>query len=225
MPYANPEKRKEYAAAYRKANAKKARAYAKDWRKAHPIYLTEYNKEYTANNKETLKQYQKERHIKRYEKEKENIKHRNRQWNKQNREYLRINALQRRKTNIQYKLACYLRARLRSILKGKRKAGSAVNNLGCTLTQLKDHLEKQFTQQMTWGNYGKVWHIDHIEPLCSFDLTIREQLLIACHYTNLRPLDAIQNMSEGGKLAKSSRKNNESIYTDKEVFDLSFLFV
>ena len=49
-------------------------------------------------------------------------------------------------------------------------------------------------------------NIDHIEPLCSFDLTDREQLLKACHYTNLRPLfkeDNLKKKSEDIKKKKS----------------------
>ena len=49
---------------------------------------------------------------------------------------------------------------------------------------------------MAWKNYGK-WHIDHIIPLDSFDLTIREQLLEACHFTNLQPLWEEDNLKKG----------------------------
>lgn len=54
---------------------------------------------------------------------------------------------------------------------------------------------------MLWSNYShSVWHIDHITPLASFDLTNREELLKACHYTNLQPLWAKENCSKGAKL-------------------------
>lgn len=95
--------------------------------------------------------------------------------------------------NTNYKLCKTLRNRLRDVLKNDRKLGLAVRNLGCTIEELKRHLEDQFQEGMTWDNWGE-WHIDHIIPLSSFDLSDREQLLKACHYTNLQPLWAKYNI-------------------------------
>jgi hypothetical protein len=105
-------------------------------------------------------------------------------------------------TDIQYKLSELLRGRLRNALKGICSSGSAVEYLGCTIPELKSYLESKFLPDMTWNNwsfYG--WHIDHIKPLASFDLTVKEQLLEACHYTNLQPLWAKDNLSKGSKLS------------------------
>jgi hypothetical protein len=51
---------------------------------------------------------------------------------------------------------------------------------------------------MTWGNHGE-WHIDHIRPLRSFDLTVRDQVLEACNWSNLQPLWAIDNLRKGAR--------------------------
>ena len=72
---------------------------------------------------------------------------------------------------------------------------------GCKIDFLMGYLESKFTSGMTWKNhklYG--WHIDHIIPLSSFDLTDRDQYLKACHYTNLQPLWAVDNIRKGNKL-------------------------
>jgi len=102
--------------------------------------------------------------------------------------------------DVQFKLGKRLRIRLYHALKKNHKTGSAVSNLGCTLEQFKMYLESQFQPGMTWQNWSKEgWHIDHIKPLDSFDLTDKEQLLKACHYTNLQPLWAFDNHSKGNK--------------------------
>jgi len=70
--------------------------------------------------------------------------------------------------------------------------------LGCTVEELRAHLEKQFKRGMSWSNYGR-WHIDHIRPCASFDLTDPEQQRICFHYSNLQPLWAEENMRKGAK--------------------------
>jgi len=87
------------------------------------------------------------------------------------------------------KISRNLRSRLNKAIDHDWKTGSAVADLGCSIDKLKFYLELQFTDGMTWENYGrKGWHIDHIRPLCSFNLKDEVQLKKACHYTNLQPL-------------------------------------
>jgi len=98
------------------------------------------------------------------------------------------------------RLARALRGRIRDALAGKFRAGSPVRDLGCTLDELVAHIEAQWTEGMSWDAYGqRGWHIDHIKPLASFDLTDRGQFLEAAHYTNLQPLWAIDNLKKGHK--------------------------
>lgn len=73
-----------------------------------------------------------------------------------------------------------------------------MRDLGCSIEQLRKYLAARFQPGMTWNNYGK-WHIDHIVPLSSVDLRDREQLLKACHYSNLQPLWAGDNSRKGAK--------------------------
>jgi len=111
--------------------------------------------------------------------------------------YYRKSAVQKQKD----RLATNLRSRLRDAIKRNQKSGSAVRDLGCSIEFLKKHLEDQFTEGMSWSNYGRYgWHIDHIIPLDSFDLTNREELLKACNYTNLQPLWAGDNLRKGSKM-------------------------
>jgi len=132
----------------------------------------------------------------------EKTKSRAANWNKNNpnyiRDYRRKYENNLYKTDIQFKLAKIQRNRLHWALKDDYKSGSAVQDLGCSIEKLKLHLEKQFQPGMAWENQGQ-WHIDHIIPLSKFDLTDRGQLLKACHFTNLQPLWAKNNLSKGGK--------------------------
>lgn len=96
---------------------------------------------------------------------------------------------QRKTKDPMFKLSKNLRSRLSHAITGKRKIGSHVELLGCSVEQLKTHLESKFTEEMSWDNYGKNgWQIDHIKPLALFDLSRSDQISEACHYTNLQPL-------------------------------------
>lgn len=105
------------------------------------------------------------------------------------------------KNDLDFKLRVVLRARLRRLLKEGPKVGSAVSDLGCTTQEALLYIESKFEPGMTWENWSKFgWHLDHIVPLVSFDLTDREQFLKANHYTNLQPLWAHDNLVKGARL-------------------------
>jgi hypothetical protein len=91
-----------------------------------------------------------------------------------------------------------LRIRLKDALKNNIKSKYTLELIGCSIIFLKQHLEKQFKIGMTWSNYGK-WHIDHIRPCASFDLSKAEEQHKCFHYTNLQPLWALDNLRKGTK--------------------------
>jgi len=87
------------------------------------------------------------------------------------------------------KIAHNLRRRMRQILKSEGRSKLISEHIGCTKQQLVDYLESQFTQGMSWANYGYgpgKWVIDHIKPISIF-LKNKEDISKANHYTNLRP--------------------------------------
>ena len=67
-----------------------------------------------------------------------------------------------------------LGTRIRRALKKGYKKTSSIELLGCSIPELKQHLEQQFKKGMNWNNHG-AWHIDHIKPCASFDLTKEEE--------------------------------------------------
>lgn len=107
----------------------------------------------------------------------------------------------RYKTDIQFKLRKILRSRLRCAILDQARVGSAVRDLGCSIEELKTHIENQFEKGMSWDNWShSVWHIDHISPLSRFDLTNEDQFKQACHFTNLRPMWATDNLRKHNKI-------------------------
>ena len=87
----------------------------------------------------------------------------------------------------------------------EKKAGRKWESLvGYTLNQLKRHLEKQFTDGMTWENQGKFWHVDHIVPRTAFNFTEAEHndFRRCWALKNLRPLKAHDNLHKYNKLEK-----------------------
>jgi len=105
----------------------------------------------------------------------------------------------KRKTDINYKMRSNLRSRLCGALKQKTKSKSTLQLLGCTISELKKHLEKTFTENMNWKNYGKVWEIDHIKPCCRFDLSKPEEQIKCFNYSNLQALTVSENRSKKDK--------------------------
>jgi len=103
---------------------------------------------------------------------------------------------------VQVKLRKRLRKRIKNVLKGNPKSLSLTKSLGCTYKELKLYLESLFQPGMTWQNYGK-WHIDHIRPCASFDLSKPEEQLKCFHFSNLQPLWAEENLSKGKRREKS----------------------
>jgi hypothetical protein len=100
------------------------------------------------------------------------------------------------KKEINFKIRFYLKNRLYLALKGNPKLSTTMKLVGCSIEQLKKHLETQFKPKMTWHNYGK-WHIDHIRPCACFNLSKLEEQKKCFHYTNLQPLWAEENLRKG----------------------------
>ena len=80
-----------------------------------------------------------------------------------------------------------------------RRSNSSKTLLGCEIEFYISYLEYLFNDSMSWDNYGTYWHIDHINPICNFNLTIDEQKLLAFNWKNTRPLKADENLSRSNK--------------------------
>jgi hypothetical protein len=111
----------------------------------------------------------------------------------------------KRNTDVQFKLQVNLRKRLYMAVKKNAKSGSAVRMLGCSIEFLKMHLESQFDDRMSWGNWSlDGWHIDHIYPLSSADLRDPIECAAALNWQNLRPVWGKENTSKGGRVTREA---------------------
>ena len=207
------EKKKEYDKKYREQNKERIIERSKKYYEENNEKKKEYNRKHYEQNKEKRKeQHQKyreenkqkikEQSKKYYEKNKEKIKEQSKEYYEKNKEKVIKRTSQRDKIRYQedksYRISQNLRSRLQYALKGIGKAESTMALLGCSAEQLRTHLEEKFTDGMSWDNYGyRGWHIDHIRPCASFDLTDPQQQLECFHYTNLQPLWAEDNFKKG----------------------------
>jgi hypothetical protein len=97
-----------------------------------------------------------------------------------------------------FKIEQRLRSSLYGFMRRKRsyRPASVMALVGCTHAELRAHIEAQFTDGMSWDNHG-AWEVDHIRPLCSFDLLKEDERKAAFFYKNLQPLWRLDNLSKG----------------------------
>ena len=117
----------------------------------------------------------------------------------ENREKISKNIAKRRANNPLVRMANSMRRSIRRYLDaGQKGEMSSFEIIGCSKDDLRKHLESKFRDGMTWQNYGKHWHIDHIVPLISSKSV--DEIKRLCHWTNLQPLTAFENISKGAKI-------------------------
>ena len=223
----NKEKVKAYNEKYRLTHREEAKAYSKEYRRTHTVKVRAYNREYyTRNRQKTIdrateywRTHKKEinaRERARYATHPE-VRKAEKDYRKAHQEefdiYMRAYraahrdeirkshsnyTMVRRKVDLNFRIAANLRTRLNLAMKRNQQAGSAVRDLGITILEFRDYIERLWKPGMAWENYG-TWHLDHVRPLSSFDLTDRKQFLLAAHYTNYQPLWAHENIVKRNK--------------------------
>lgn len=165
---------------------KEIKEYHKIWYQKNKEKHDRQTKQYFINHKKEMTEYKK-------------------RYDKLNRYKINKQRKNRLKNNINFKISTNLRILTNHALKGKNKSKSIMKLIGCSLENLKSYLQMLFKKDMTWANYGRYgWHVDHIKPCCSFDLTNPSEQLKCFHYTNLQPLWAEENKKKGRTYDKSS---------------------
>jgi hypothetical protein len=171
-------KRNKKSKKYYKLNKKQISTQTKEKRKNSQDFRkqeSERSKKYRENNIEKMKLVRREYYQK--NKKKVNAKFR-----------------EKRRNNPEFRLLNNMRSRLSAAIRIGAKNSSTKEYLGCEWQFFLKYLESKFNNGMTWENYGKYWHVDHIIPCCKFDLSTKEEQLKCFNYTNLQPLLAIDNL-------------------------------
>ena len=108
-----------------------------------------------------------------------------------------LNNTIRKKHDVEFKIRCNIRSRVKNFLKSKniKKNNQTFKIVGCEPARLKEHLETQFKDGMSWENYClNGLHIDHIIPLINGKT--EDEIFKLCHYTNLQPLWWYENLEK-----------------------------
>lgn len=183
---------------YREKNKERIKEQRKAYREANRELILEKKKKYYDENKERILKKQRELgHHKRYRRL-HPIEH--------IRDYYKATKTERDKRSYAKAMKNYLskpsnriahtyRSSLCRYIKAKRPRNTTKDFLGCTFEELKEHLESQFTEGMSWDNYGE-WHIDHIIPCAFFDLTKPSHQKVCFNWQNLQPLWESDNCSK-----------------------------
>lgn len=185
MPYADIEKRRACRRRWKVRNPEKVNADARRCYQRH-------KERFRANA------------LVRYYKNQLRQQETSRKWKQRNqdqvREYERKHRALQILNDLNFCIRERLRTRIRVALRGGFKAAKTSELIGCSLLELRLHLEKQFRPGMTWENWSPTgWHVDHIRPCASFDLTDPAQQKLCFHYSNLQPLFAEENLRKGAK--------------------------
>lgn len=129
-------------------------------------------------------------------------KHRTRNslYQKNNKEKINLRMVIRRKNEPIFKLKCLIRSRVWNFFNYNNitKRNKTFDIVGCSPEFLKEHIEKQFTDGMSWDLMGEHIHIDHIIPLSLANT--EEEIYKLCHYTNLQPLWSKDNLKKSNKI-------------------------
>lgn len=200
---------KIYAREYARLNKDKKSEYDRLYRQRPEV--KDRIRKYRIENKEKLRQQQQE-----WKRQNPDKVRRNSEKDRKNRKEKIINYMREYQTRRHVKIKHALTDRIRNELHGylKDKKHKTIDYLGCLIPDFILYLESKFQKGQTWNNYGKNgWHIDHIIPCNSFDLSKEEEQKKCFHYSNLQPLwatteiarsygcfDCIGNLNKNAKL-------------------------
>lgn len=169
---------------------------SKEYKAEHKDFISERNKVYYEANKDSIADYYKIH----YKKNKDTYMINNRIWRAENRESINTKANERFKNDPIAKLKKVCRTRICKALKSHSLR--SIKLIDCDISFLKEWLQSNFTDKMTFANHGSYWHIDHVIPCSHFNLSNEDEIKDCFRWTNLQPLEASKNISKQDTLDK-----------------------
>ena len=186
--------------------------YNRDYYQKNKIKILASSKKYREKNKEKVREMIDDWNIKHPERIKEYERTRYKKHKKKRNAATLKRYRSRYSKDTNFRLANIIRLRIRKAVVKQYRTSSSKELLGCTIQEVREYLASKFQPGMSWENHGE-WHIDHILPCSSFDLTKVSEQKRCFHYTNLQPLWAADNLSKGCSIKKVA----ESIDTPLQV--------
>jgi len=158
-----------------------------------------YHKAYRIKNREKFRGYAKNYYRKHIVKNRKRLN----SWRLNNKAWFAEYQKKRLKNDPAFKLRKNIARRIGLVLSGGSNSESVLDLIGCSSEFLRFYLESKFKAGMTWDNYGlSGWHVDHIRPCSSFDLTRPDEQRLCFHFLNLQPLWASENLRKGDSFTK-----------------------
>lgn len=128
----------------------------------------------------------------------------------------------RYKKDMRFRITKILRRRYKFCVKGKNFTKNKEKIIGCNISEALTHLEKQFTGNMTWENYGEFWEVDHILPVKLLGENPTEELIcLVFNYRNLQPLSKLQNNLKSDYLdsCRETIQNKIEKFGEHEIYE------
>jgi len=190
----NLEKIKEKSIIYYQENKEDIQRKSKEWYSENADKSKQTKSLYYQNNREKMDLAKKEWH--------NNNKDKMKAW---------ANAYMknRYRTDIHYRIKSLMNNRIRNYIRLKTKP--TLEFLGCSMEYFMKWTEYQFDENMNWSNMGSYWHFDHVKPCDSYDFSQENEILECYYWTNIRPLEARENMSKGAKVDNIIIENHKKI--------------
>jgi hypothetical protein len=168
---------------YKRRNKEKIAEYNKKYKEEHKDEVSVYNHNYNLDNRKTIQERQTK------------------------------TAKERRKTDENYNLIRKYCGRLKKNIKAvfNMKDDKCEELYSCKPSLIIGWFEYLFDKGMNWENHGSLWHIDHIKPCCSYNLINEDELKACFHWSNLRPLLALENQKKTNKIDEELIKEYKTI--------------